>query len=73
MNLVALACGQPDSLPGDVQPMAVGADRPVVEWNPPSAEAQAADLVPREPCAHNDPLRIAAALALAQPFDLVGE
>ena len=57
LTLVALACGQTDSPPGDAQTMATGADRPVVEWSPPSAPAQAADLAPREPCAHNDPLR----------------
>ena len=29
----------------------------VQEWSPPSAPAQPADLIAREPCAHNDPLR----------------
>ncbi|MYH31257.1 MAG: DUF3604 domain-containing protein, partial [Acidobacteria bacterium] len=57
LTLVALACGQAEAPPDDAQPRAVGADRPVVEWSPPSAPAQAADLAPREPCAHNDPLR----------------
>ncbi|MDE2907173.1 MAG: DUF3604 domain-containing protein, partial [Acidobacteriota bacterium] len=57
LTLVALACGQAEAPPDDAQPRAVGAARPVVEWSPPSAPAQPADLVPRELCAHHDPLR----------------
>ena len=53
LALVAVACSQE----GGTQPPAAAPERPVVEWSPPSAAARAADLAPREPCAHHDPLR----------------
>ncbi len=53
LPLVALAC----TPAGDGEPPAAAPERPVVEWTPPSAPAQAADLASREPCAHHDPLR----------------
>ncbi|MCY4511457.1 MAG: DUF3604 domain-containing protein, partial [Acidobacteria bacterium] len=53
LTLVALAC----TPAGDGEPPAAAPERPVVEWSPPSAPAQAADLASREPCAHHDPLR----------------
>ena len=53
LTLVALAC----TPAGDGEAPAAAPERPVVEWSPPSAPAQAADLVSREPCAHHDPLR----------------
>ena len=57
LTLVALACGQGGAPAGDTAAPATQPARAVVEWSPPSAPAQAADLIPREPCAHNDPLR----------------
>ena len=52
-TLAAITC----TPAGDGEPPAPAPERPVVEWSPPSAPAQAADLAPREPCAHHDPLR----------------
>ena len=57
LTLVALACGQGGAPAGDTAAPATQPARAVVEWSPESAPAQAADLIPREPCAHNDPLR----------------
>ena len=57
LALAPLACGQGATPDGDAPVQAVGAARPVVEWTPPSAPAQPAELLPREPCAHRDPLR----------------
>ena len=53
LALVAIAC----TPAGDPEPPTSPAGRVVQEWSPPSAPAQAANLVPREPCAHHDPLR----------------
>ena len=59
--LVPIACGGPDEIPsGDVGSAQPGAPPPAAgsqKWNPPSAAAQPAELLMREPCTHNDPLR----------------
>ena len=57
LTVAALACGQAEAPPDETASPATPPGRVVQEWSPPSAPAQPADLVPREPCAHNDPLR----------------
>ncbi|MYD70568.1 MAG: DUF3604 domain-containing protein [Acidobacteria bacterium] len=53
-----LACGAAEEPAGETpSPAASAPGRVVQEWNPPSAPAQPADLVTREPCTHHDPLR----------------
>ncbi len=56
-TLVALGCGPAAEPVGDPQPSPASPQRVSHEWTPPSAPAQPADLVPREPCAHLNPLR----------------
>ena len=67
--LAGLGCGGVGAPPGAAPPLGAATPpgavprpasppgRVVQEWSPPSAPAQQADLVPREPCAHYDPLR----------------